>query len=667
MFFPTRIFLRTFSVCLFLALLTACASTNTTPLTKAAGKGDVNTVRALLEKGVAVDEKSFMLGNELTALHWAAYNGRTDIVRILLEAGADMNFQDVVGYTPLHYGAFYNYSGVVSLLLDAGADHDVVSQFGTPLQIAQKKGYEDIVDMLRGAEKKRYLNTDKRSKKPLVKAKLGEIQIWPFTLENAEGYFKSKHYLTYAEKDLNNKLRTLLGSPGLFGNSTGDLIDITAKPVSIVEKTTGDVITTSGEAVEIIIEYEFSADDGDFTITETIVSQGASEIFFSGPRENETIRNGISANLSKLSNTIKEKLPNAWRSYAVRRENVRQQIANSLKKENRDFRVISAKAIVRKMPVADTKEVSILHQSDIVHVTGSLPSGWLQVSREGEPIGWVHSSLLREDFASSPPYRPVESQKVAIAPTSPHVTQVSVPVAALDFGTYHALVIGNNNYREIKKLHTAVSDAQAINALLQDKYGFKTRLLLNATRADILRAINDYRRRLGPRDNLLIYYAGHGWLDKDADQGYWLPVDATEQDPTNWISNGSITDSLRAMEAKHVLVIADSCYSGKLSRGINVRVKTKNYYKKISVKKARTVMASGGLEPVADEGGKGTHSVFASALIEALNENQGVIDTTLLFSQIRRPVMVNTDQTPEYSDIRKAGHDGGDFLFVRQK
>ena len=88
---------------------------------------------------------------------------------------------------------------------------------------------------------------------------------------------------------------------------------------------------------------------------------------------------------------------------------------------------------------------------------------------------------------------------------------------------------------------------------------------------------------------------------------------------------------------------------------------------KISRKKARSVMASGGLEPVVDEGGKGAHSVFASALIEALNENQGVLDATLLFSQIRRPVMVNADQTPEYSDIRKAGHDGGDFLFVKQK
>ena len=199
--------------------------------------------------------------------------------------------------------------------------------------------------------------------------------------------------------------------PVFFGNSTGDLIHITAKPVSIVEKITGGVITTSGEAVEIIIKYEFIADDGNFAITETIVSQGASEILFSGPREKETIRNGISANLSKLSNTIKEKLPHARRSYVERRENVRQQIANSLKRENRDFRVISAKAIVRKMPVADTKEVSILHQSDIVRVTGSLPSGWLQVSREGKTIGWVHSSLLREEFASSPSYRPVESQK----------------------------------------------------------------------------------------------------------------------------------------------------------------------------------------------------------------------------------------------------------------
>jgi hypothetical protein len=120
------------------------------------------------------------------------------------------------------------------------------------------------------------------------------------------------------------------------------------------------------------------------------------------------------------------------------------------------------------------------------------------------------------------------------------------------------------------------------------------------------------------------------------------------------------------MKAKHVLVVADSCYSGKLARGISVRLRTSDYYQRISRKKARSVMASGGLEPVADEGGNGKHSVFAFSLIEVLNENQGVLDATLLFSKIRRPVMLNADQTPEYSDIRKAGHDGGDFLFVPQ-
>ncbi len=43
------------------------------------------------------------------------------------------------------------------------------------------------------------------------------------------------------------------------------------------------------------------------------------------------------------------------------------------------------------------------------------------------------------------------------------------------------------------------------------------------------------------------------------------------------------------------------------------------------------------------------------------------MDGTQLFSEIRRPVILNAKQTPEYSDVRQAGHDGGDFLFVRKK
>ncbi len=48
-------------------------------------------------------------------------------------------------------------------------------------------------------------------------------------------------------------------------------------------------------------------------------------------------------------------------------------------------------------------------------------------------------------------------------------------------------------------------------------------------------------------------------------------------------------------------------------------------------------------------------------------EVDGVIEGQALFSALRRKVVVNAEQTPEYVDVRNAGHDGGDFLFVRRR
>lgn len=81
---------------------------------------------------------------------------------------------------------------------------------------------------------------------------------------------------------------------------------------------------------------------------------------------------------------------------------------------------------------------------------------------------------------------------------------------------YYALIIGINAYNNLKTLKTAVKDAQDVDKVLKQKYGFKTQLLLdkNATRDNILEVINDYRRTLYEKDNFLIYYAGHGKYDK---------------------------------------------------------------------------------------------------------------------------------------------------------
>ena len=237
----------------------------------------------------------------------------------------------------------------------------------------------------------------------------------------------------------------------------------------------------------------------------------------------------------------------------------------------------------------------------------------------------------------------------------------------VNFGSYYAMVIGIDNYKFLPKLKTAINDARTVASVLKQNYGFEVELLIDAERSDLLLSLGKFRNTLSKKDNLLIYYAGHGWLDKAGDDSYWLPVNAEIDNTINWVSNSSITTTLKAMDAKHVLVIADSCYSGKLARGFHVVQRTPGYLSRLSKKRARCVISSGGLEPVIDSGGKGLHSVFASAFLDALKENTNIMDGSQLFNRLRRPVMLNSDQTPEYSDIRKAGHDGGEFLFSRKK
>ncbi len=86
-----------------------------------------------------------------------------------------------------------------------------------------------------------------------------------------------------------------------------------------------------------------------------------------------------------------------------------------------------------------------------------------------------------------------------------------------------------------------------------------------------------------------------------------LPVDADRDVQTNWISNSDVTATLRAIRAKHIMVVADSCYAGTLVRSAGVRLKTTEaraaWIERMAAKRSRTALVSGGLEPVADSGG----------------------------------------------------------------
>jgi hypothetical protein len=246
--------------------------------------------------------------------------------------------------------------------------------------------------------------------------------------------------------------------------------------------------------------------------------------------------------------------------------------------------------------------------------------------------------------------------------------------ASAEKGKSYALIIGINAYKQIPKLHTAVNDATTVAQLLKNDYGFVPTLLLDtqATGAALLKELNSIKNKLNPEDRLLIYYAGHGWNDKETETSYWLPVDADQNENTNWIEAKTITDQLKRSQARQVLVVADSCYSGTISRSFDPSLSgsgnRENYLKKLTEKPARILIASGGNEPVSDSGGSG-HSVFADVFIKALKnpfDNRFTAEE-LLTRQIKESVAGRSDQTPEYKVIRNSGHDGGDFVFVRRK
>ena len=325
-------------------------------------------------------------------------------------------------------------------------------------------------------------------------------------------------------------------------------------------------------------------------------------------------------------------------------------------------------AKVRERPDAFSGRIKTVDVGQEIKVVGKLKGqDWYEVSGDQDMVGFVVASQLVPQSA----YHPVVAASAAAAAPAPAAApdKPALPpgLADLDFGRYQALVIGNDRYENgLPALKTAAADAKAVAETLKLVYGFKVTLLVNASRAQIIGALVSLRKSLTWDDNLLIYYAGHGSYDQAADQGYWLPVDAAADDPTNWVSNTDLTNMLRAMQARHVLVVADSCYSGTLTRDANVQVQGADYIQRMVEKKARTVMTSGGLEPVADSGGGG-HSVFATAFIAALRQNNGVMDGQSFFARVREPVVLAAPQTPEYANLRLAGHDGGDFVFVRKQ
>jgi hypothetical protein len=231
--------------------------------------------------------------------------------------------------------------------------------------------------------------------------------------------------------------------------------------------------------------------------------------------------------------------------------------------------------------------------------------------------------------------------------------------------TFHALVIAVESYLDhaIFDLDQPVKDARRFMDLITTEYTFEDEHVLfleNPTKAEIIGTLHQLRSKISTQDNLLIYYAGHGYWDEEMSTGYWLPSDANRENPVNWLPNTDLTNYLNVLKSKHTLLIADACFSGGI-------FKTRSAFNNVSsVEKlynltSRKAMTSGTLKEVPDQ------SVFIEYLIRRLDENNmKYLPAEQLFSSLKEAVINNSPNIPQYGTIQNVGDEGGDFIFIRR-
>jgi hypothetical protein len=289
----------------------------------------------------------------------------------------------------------------------------------------------------------------------------------------------------------------------------------------------------------------------------------------------------------------------------------------------------------------------------------------VQLQSEKSKVETQLAGLPTRSAQASPPPQPLDPQSALRT------------VSGQTLGRFYALIFGNQVYSNLDSLQTPHNDAARVAQILKDRYGFSVRVLDDANDVTMLQALNDLDKVVRPEDNVLIYYAGHGWrLTTGTFQaGYWLPTNADRPpNDTFWVPNEQITAHIARLSAKRVLIVADSCYAGLLSGDPSANVfgadgvVSAEYLKYKVPKRARLLISSGGDQPVLDVGGH-DNSVFAQAFLDALQSNDTVLSTPALFAHIRdRLAHAGTQssfkQTPELKTIKSAGHEMGDFFFV---
>ena len=93
-----------------------------------------------------------------------------------------------------------------------------------------------------------------------------------------------------------------------------------------------------------------------------------------------------------------------------------------------------------------------------------------------------------------------------------------------------ALIFYADEYQSLENLVTPKNDANRLSSVLNNKYGYETKVISNPDRKELIQELNA-AKSLEENDKLIVYFAGHG--KSEANTSFWLPVDASPDDDTS--------------------------------------------------------------------------------------------------------------------------------------
>ena len=311
-----------------------------------------------------------------------------------------------------------------------------------------------------------------------------------------------------------------------------------------------------------------------------------------------------------------------------------------------------------------------------------------------------------------------------VSRSSERIAPADNKTANMRQGTDYALLIANDNYEAKeawRRLANPIADAEAISQRLIADYGFhpeNVRLERNVTKRELLDVIRGYKRRaFNPEDQLFIFYAGHGTVDRDtcnksldSCDGYLVmtnsPADLTDETSEKFVSIDTLINKLiDQIPCPHIFVVIDACYAGQIWQwkgaqpvptvafdftnqngerskrsvaDLNFRFEpvvfnqtepnqekrmysqiSKSEYIKRKMKNRTRIIFTSGDKPVYD-GKPGDHSPFARYFLDALSyggAKYGVLTTGEIFLKVDA-----LEPEPQRGTLSSSD---GDFVFVR--